>query len=138
MRFGHFNQGLSDGESRCGPSLDDGRDRAIPGIASPENSLAWTRMAIGIAVMRLALGTSLAVPLNERPGVPVIRLENSAGEIVQAFPNKGTKAFVFLFVSVDCPICNAYAPEFRKLDADFSSAGISFRLEVACVCCLER
>lgn len=57
-----------------------------------------------------------------------ICLEDCSGQMVNAFQGDGTKAFVFLFVSVDCPICNAYAPEFRKLAADFGSEGIAFRL----------
>jgi hypothetical protein len=41
---------------------------------------------------------------------------------------EGAKAVVFLFISVDCPISNAYAPEFRRLDADFTPKGIAFRI----------
>lgn len=38
----------------------------------------------------------------------------------------GVKATVLLFVGTDCPISNRYAPEVRRLSAQFSKAGVSF------------
>lgn len=35
---------------------------------------------------------------------------------------------VFLFVSVDCPISNSYAPEFRRLNDEFAPKGFAFKL----------
>src|SRR4051812_19948428 len=48
-----------------------------------------------------------------------------AGQAVSPFSetNKGT---VLIFLSVDCPISNTYAPELARLKKDFSSKGISF------------
>ena len=40
----------------------------------------------------------------------------------------GTKAMAFLFVSVECPISNRYAPEVRRLYDKFTAQGISFSL----------
>jgi hypothetical protein len=40
----------------------------------------------------------------------------------------GTKATVFLFVSVDCPISNRYAPEVRRLHERYAAKGIQFSL----------
>jgi Redoxin len=40
----------------------------------------------------------------------------------------GTKAMAFLFVSVDCPISNRYAPEVRRLYDKFTAQGITFSL----------
>jgi hypothetical protein len=40
----------------------------------------------------------------------------------------GAKAIVFLFVSVECPISNRYAPEVRRLYEKFSARGVEFRL----------
>lgn len=36
------------------------------------------------------------------------------------------KGVVFLFVSVDCPISNRYAPEIERLNATFSGKGMTF------------
>jgi hypothetical protein len=40
----------------------------------------------------------------------------------------GTKAFVFLFTSTDCPVSNRYAPEVRRLADEFAAKGVVFRL----------
>lgn len=40
----------------------------------------------------------------------------------------GTRAQVFVFVSVDCPISNRYAPEVRRLYEKYSRQGIVFSL----------
>jgi hypothetical protein len=40
----------------------------------------------------------------------------------------GTKAIVFLFTSTDCPISNRFAPEVRRLAAEFGPKRILFRL----------
>jgi hypothetical protein len=40
----------------------------------------------------------------------------------------GTKAMAFLFVSVECPISNRYAPEVRRLHDKFAAQGITFSL----------
>ena len=40
----------------------------------------------------------------------------------------GTKAIVFLFTSVDCPVSNRFAPEVRRLATTFAPQGVLFRL----------
>jgi hypothetical protein len=40
----------------------------------------------------------------------------------------GTKALAFVFVSVECPISNRYAPEVRRLHDKFAAQGIEFSL----------
>src|SRR4051812_29441548 len=40
----------------------------------------------------------------------------------------GSKAIVYLFTSVDCPISNRYAPEIRRLAQIFAPKGVVFRL----------
>ena len=40
----------------------------------------------------------------------------------------GTKATVFLFVSVECPISNRYAPAVRRLHDKYAAQGIQFSL----------
>ncbi|MBS1724565.1 MAG: redoxin domain-containing protein [Armatimonadetes bacterium] len=43
-----------------------------------------------------------------------------------ALPSKEAKATVLLFIAVDCPISNRYAPEMGRLYNDFSPRGVSF------------
>jgi len=38
----------------------------------------------------------------------------------------GAKAAVFIFVAVDCPISNSYAPEINRIVADYSKKGLDF------------
>src|SRR5262245_41742425 len=40
----------------------------------------------------------------------------------------GTKAIAFIFVSVECPISNRYAPEVRRLHDKFAAQGVEFSL----------
>ena len=40
----------------------------------------------------------------------------------------GAKAIAFLFISVECPISNRYAPEIRRVHDAFAARGIAFRL----------
>jgi predicted ATP-grasp superfamily ATP-dependent carboligase len=38
----------------------------------------------------------------------------------------GNKAAVLIFVGVDCPISNSYAPEINRIAADYSKKGLDF------------
>ena len=40
----------------------------------------------------------------------------------------GTRALAFIFVSVECPISNRYAPEVRRLHEKFAAQGVEFSL----------
>ena len=48
------------------------------------------------------------------------------GAQVQLHPDRTTRAWVFTFLSVDCPISNRALPELNELAHDFSSQGIRF------------
>lgn len=58
-----------------------------------------------------------------------LRLPDLNDRLVDPFQTApGVKAIAFVFVSVDCPISNRYAPELRRLDDRFASRGVAFRL----------
>src|SRR3984893_9962608 len=60
---------------------------------------------------------------------PGLRLPDLDNRLVDPFQNAtDTKAIVFLFISVDCPISNRYAPEIRRLNEKFGPRGVVFRL----------
>jgi hypothetical protein len=62
------------------------------------------------------------------PG-PQVRVESLDASQADPFAlPAGVKTIVFLFTSTDCPISNRYAPEVRRLAAEFAPKGVLFRL----------
>ncbi len=57
-----------------------------------------------------------------------LRVFDLDGRSVNPFGEMQTKATVFIFVSVDCPISNSYMPEYRRLKEEFSRKGIAIKL----------
>ncbi len=78
---------------------------------------------------RAAAIASLAVllaPVLTAADVRVRDLDDRAIDPLKA--PAGTKAMAFVFVSVECPISNRYAPEVRRLHEKFTAQGITFSL----------
>jgi hypothetical protein len=60
---------------------------------------------------------------------PSVRLFDVDGHVVDPFrAAEGSRALVFLFASVDCPISNRYAPVVQRLHARFAPQSVSFWL----------
>jgi hypothetical protein len=79
----------------------------------------WLLLAV-TAVFALRLSAASATGL---------RLPDLDNRIVDPFQTAAdTRAIVFLFISVDCPISNRYAPEIRRLSEKFAPRGVVFRL----------
>ncbi len=57
-----------------------------------------------------------------------VQLPDAAGAMHRPFYPHGQKAEVFLFVAVDCPISNGYAPEINRIIQKYRSAGVDFYL----------
>jgi hypothetical protein len=61
-----------------------------------------------------------------------VRLTDLDGRAIDPFvpfaSSPTTKAIVFVFVSVDCPISNRYSPEIQRLERRFVDRGVAFRL----------
>lgn len=58
-----------------------------------------------------------------------LRLQNADGKSVAPFAvPPQTKAIVFIFTSIDCPIANRYAPILNSLSAAFAPKGFVFTL----------
>src|SRR5262245_29752868 len=55
------------------------------------------------------------------PTLPARNLvvEDLSGQRVHPFAATNAKAILFVFVSVDCPICGRYVPELNRLQAEF-------------------
>jgi thiol-disulfide isomerase/thioredoxin len=58
---------------------------------------------------------------------PVV-VQDLAGLTVNPFSADTARALVFVFLSVECPICNQYAPELNRLQTEFRTNGIRFEL----------
>jgi hypothetical protein len=56
------------------------------------------------------------------------RLVDLSEHAADPFDNGGAKLLAFVFVRIDCPISNAYAPEIRRLHDRFAPRGVVFRL----------
>lgn len=48
-----------------------------------------------------------------------VRVSNLTGQQIAPFHASGQKVVVFVFVTVDCPISNRYAPEVQRLSREF-------------------
>jgi hypothetical protein len=87
--------------------------------AQRPNHWPWLLVAV-VAAFALRLSAASA---------PGLRLPDLDNRLVDPFQTAaGTRAIVFLFISVDCPISNRYAPEVRRLNEKFAPRGVVFRL----------
>lgn len=57
-----------------------------------------------------------------------LRVPDLKGRSTDPFEAPAAKAVVFLFIAVDCPISNRYAPEIRRLCESYSKKGVRFWL----------
>lgn len=73
----------------------------------------------------LALG---GVPGWAAPGSQPARLLDLDGGATDPFRSPKAKLIAFIFVRTDCPVCNAYAPEIHRLQAQFTARGVAFKL----------
>jgi thiol-disulfide isomerase/thioredoxin len=70
----------------------------------------------------LAVASAVFVPAS----VPeTARVTDLSGQGVSPLKEKA-KAVVLVFLSIDCPISNSYAPELARLNKEFSEKGITF------------
>jgi hypothetical protein len=83
---------------------------------------------VWVVSFALCFATRLGAEGSTKPITSSVQVLDLAGRSMDAFANTNAKALVFVFVSVDCPVCNAYAPEIRRLAAEFAPKGVSFHL----------
>jgi AhpC/TSA family protein len=103
--------------------------------AGPENRAAGEATQTPQEYRRIeAMGRALAalmafvltVPLGATPAVRLPDLDNRPVDPFLAAED--SKAIVFLFTSVECPISNRYAPVVQRLYERFSAQGVRFWL----------
>ena len=85
---------------------------------------------LGTAVMLLiSLGSWRSPFLVNVTAQERVRVADLNDHLIDPFDEaRAGKAVVFLFVSVDCPISNRYAPEARRLEERFAPEGVAFWL----------
>jgi hypothetical protein len=91
----------------------------------------WTlpiACALALAFLTLWLVRSSDTGANRYALSPSAKALNLSGRPVDPFQSIDAQSMVFIFVSVDCPISNSYAPEVRRLAAEFGPRGVAFRL----------
>jgi hypothetical protein len=80
--------------------------------------IAWDRATIFLVTPALVKGAALAVMLTAAAAV--------YAEVQQR--NENPQSTVLIFLSVDCPVSNRYAPEIQRLYRTFASRGLRFEL----------
>jgi len=88
------------------------------------------RLAAFLTCVALGVSTAAVSPSGAAGSASselrLLDLDNRQVDPFQTAP--GVKAFAFLFVSVECPVSNRYAPEIRRMSDSFTSRGVSLRL----------
>jgi hypothetical protein len=62
------------------------------------------------------------------PEAEAVVVEDLAGQPLHPFSAPNAKAFLFIFVSLECPISNSYVPEFNRLNDEFGPKGVVMKL----------
>jgi thiol-disulfide isomerase/thioredoxin len=90
---------------------------------------AWGgRGSFPLVLILLGLRAGLAADGPATPPTASIQVLDLDGRSTDPFSKTESKATVFIFLSVDCPVCNSYAPEIRRLAEEFEPKGVSFDL----------
>lgn len=95
-------------------------------------------MFVAVATLILALMSACAssdTAASAQPGgiskhsADAIAVTNLRGTHVRPFASVdpgGASAAVFIFITTDCPICNASAPEIQRIAAEYGHRGVAF------------
>jgi hypothetical protein len=70
-------------------------------------------------------------PNSANSGAEEFEVFDLAGQPVNPFHGKDSRANVFIFVGLDCPISNHYAPAIRRLEEKYARSGVSLWLVYA-------
>ena len=67
-------------------------------------------------------------PMSASPDIQLERVTDLTGKEINPFSNPSNRAVVLIFISIECPICNRYAPEIQRLADKFGKEGVAFWL----------
>ena len=84
--------------------------------------------ALAVGFLSLLLGRNPGTAARRNAGPLSARAFDLSGRPVDPFQSSQTQSMVFVFLSVECPVSNSYAPEVRRLAAEFAPHGVAFWL----------
>ena len=76
-----------------------------------------------LAAALMILGTAAGIPA--RAGVQ-FALHDTEGVVHRPDEWAGARAVVIFFVTTDCPLSNAYAPEMNRIEQTYAPRGVRF------------
>ena len=76
-------------------------------------------------------GSALPAAQTVQTSSSALTVFDLTGRALDPFDATDAKAIVFIFISTDCPISNRYAPEIRRVEAQFARSGVQFWLVYA-------
>ncbi len=89
------------------------------------NLVLWSLLTLGLGSRALADAPTLGAALQDPR---TFALEDARGQRVRPLASTNKVLRVLLFLSVDCPICNRYAPEIRRLVETYEPKRVQFLL----------
>ena len=87
---------------------------------------AWQGMAVfgRRAVLLLLLGAG-PPGAGAAEGAGGLRLRDAAGRLVEPLAKRGQRATLLFFLTTECPIGNAYAPEIGRIVREYEGRGVT-------------
>jgi hypothetical protein len=80
-----------------------------------------------VRISRVAAACLVSLLLAQPPALAQVRLPTLDNQLIDPLA-PGEAAVVLVFISVDCPISNRYAPAVARLHDEFSAKGVQFWL----------
>ena len=87
-----------------------------------------TLLALAVAILSAFVPVS---PLGAASLLGALELQTSTGQRMEPLAVGTNKAVVVIFISTDCPISNAYAPEVNRIASEYGPRGVVVRLVYA-------
>jgi thiol-disulfide isomerase/thioredoxin len=76
----------------------------------------------------LCAALSGCMSMSPSSGAEPLFLRDTAGASIEPLAVGTNRVVIFLFISTDCPISNAYAPEVNRIAAQYGRRGVAIRL----------
>ncbi len=87
-----------------------------------------TLLSLAVVILSALI---VVAPLEAASLLGTIEIQTATGQRMEPLAVGTNKAVVLLFISTDCPISNAYAPEVNRIAAEYGPRGVVVRLVYA-------
>ena len=89
----------------------------------------WSFLSLAVCAACIAAGPEAKPAPSTQPATAPIELNDIAGAVHRPLEMPvGVRATIIIFVSTECPICNAYAAEIGRISAEYRRQGFDFYL----------